>query len=128
MSDQQNKDPLHGVTLKAILEELVARYGWDEMAAKIRINCFSNDPNMKSSLTFLRKTPWARDKVEQLYLVSINGKLSKGTKPKPKPLKPAGAKPPPAKTKFAESKSPWGTAKPKINVWTGKPFEDGEDS
>lgn len=131
MSDQRSKDPLHGVTLKAILEELVARYGWKEMAAKIRINCFSQDPNMKSSLTFLRKTPWARCKVEQLYLISINGKLSQGTKPKSSKSpgwKAPGVKPPEANMKRTKANSPWdSTASTKINVWTGKPLEDGEE-
>lgn len=70
MTTQQN-NPLHGKTLASILEYLVEFYGWEELAKKIRINCFSNDPNVKSSLTFLRKTPWARDKVEALYLYTM---------------------------------------------------------
>ncbi len=61
-------DPLHGMTLQAILERLVAQYGWEELGQKIRIRCFQSDPSVKSSLTFLRKTPWAREKVEKLYL------------------------------------------------------------
>ncbi|MFZ1660264.1 MAG: VF530 family protein, partial [Flavobacteriales bacterium] len=60
--------PLHGVKLADILEALVEHYGWEKMAAKVNINCFKSDPSIKSSLTFLRKTPWARDKVEALYL------------------------------------------------------------
>ena len=60
-------DPLHGIKLQDMLEQLVDEYGWDGLASRIRINCFSNDPNFKSSLNFLRKTPWARDKVETLY-------------------------------------------------------------
>ena len=60
-------DPLHGIKLQDMLEQLVDEYGWDGLAKRIRINCFSNDPNFKSSLTFLRKTPWARNKVEALY-------------------------------------------------------------
>ncbi|CAK7005269.1 MAG: hypothetical protein PEGG_00182 [Paraeggerthella hongkongensis] len=60
-------DPLHGITLKTMLEELVDEYGWNELARRIHINCFSNNPNLKSSLNFLRKTPWARNKVEELY-------------------------------------------------------------
>ncbi len=67
----QPKNPLHGVTLKAILEALVAEFGWVEMSKRIRINCFSKDPSINSSLTFLRKTPWARNKVENLYMRSI---------------------------------------------------------
>ena len=65
--DQPN-NPLHGMKLAAILELLVEHHGWDGLAAKVNVNCFKNDPSIKSSLTFLRKTPWARDKVEQLYL------------------------------------------------------------
>lgn len=61
-------DPLHGITLQAILERLVEHYGWEELGERIRIRCFTSDPSIKSSLTFLRKTPWARLKVEKLYL------------------------------------------------------------
>ena len=64
-------NPLHGITLKAILEELVAKYGWEYMDEKVRINCFAVNPTINSSLKFLRKTPWAREKVEQLYIRSI---------------------------------------------------------
>lgn len=60
-------DPLHGVTLEAMLTRLVDEYGWDDLASRARINCFANDPSIKSSLKFLRKTPWARKKVEDLY-------------------------------------------------------------
>ena len=68
MSDShQSKDPLHGVTLQVIVERLVERYGWDELSELIRIRCFANDPSVKSTLKFLRKTPWAREKVEGLY-------------------------------------------------------------
>lgn len=63
------KDPLHGKTLEAILTELVERYGWEALASMITINCFTNDPSIKSSLHFLRRTPWARTKVENLYIV-----------------------------------------------------------
>jgi uncharacterized protein (DUF2132 family) len=62
------QDPLHGITLEALLNELVVQYGWDELGHRIRINCFTDDPSIKSSLKFLRKTPWARQKVERLYL------------------------------------------------------------
>jgi uncharacterized protein (DUF2132 family) len=68
MSDQQSNDPLHGITLEMILTQLVEHYGWDEMGRIINIRCFNNDPSIKSSLKFLRKTPWARNKVEALYL------------------------------------------------------------
>ncbi|MNN96725.1 hypothetical protein D3C81_2157560 [compost metagenome] len=67
MTDQP-KNPLHGVTLEAILNQLVAAYGWDGLAQRIDIRCFRNDPSIKSSLTFLRRTPWAREKVEALYI------------------------------------------------------------
>ena len=72
MNKQQSNDPLHGKTLKFILEYLVGIYGWQEMSRKIRINCFAKDPSIKSSLTFLRKTPWARKKVEDFYIVTEN--------------------------------------------------------
>jgi uncharacterized protein (DUF2132 family) len=69
MTDQRATDPLHGITLETVLTELVAHYGWEEMGRTIRIRCFNNDPSIKSSLQFLRKTPWARKKVERLYLI-----------------------------------------------------------
>jgi len=65
----QSNDPLHGITLETILNALVEHYGWDELGWRIDINCFNSDPSVKSSLKFLRKTPWARKKVEKLYLV-----------------------------------------------------------
>jgi uncharacterized protein (DUF2132 family) len=65
-----DNDPLHGVTLKMIMEHLVVRYGWEELGRMVEIRCFTHDPSMASSLKFLRKTPWARDKVEALYLRS----------------------------------------------------------
>lgn len=64
----QARNPLHGITLEAILTQLVQHYGWPELAKRIRINCFAKDPSIKSSLKFLRRTPWARNKVEDLYL------------------------------------------------------------
>lgn len=67
MSTPQTNDPLHGITLEIILNRLVLHYGWKELGAKISINCFSKDPSIQSSLKFLRKTPWARKKVETLY-------------------------------------------------------------
>lgn len=63
-----SRDPLHGVTLKMIVTRLEEKYGWEELARRIRINCFSSDPSISSSLKFLRKTPWARQKIETLYL------------------------------------------------------------
>lgn len=67
-TSQQPKDPLHGVTLEQMLIGLEARLGWDELARRIDIRCFKNNPSIKSSLAFLRKTPWARKKVEELFL------------------------------------------------------------
>lgn len=67
-TDQQLKDPLHGVTLEALLTELVEVYGWVKLGRLIDIRCFNNDPSIKSSLKFLRKTPWARKQVEDLYI------------------------------------------------------------
>lgn len=67
-TNQQTNDPMHGVKLIDILEKLVAEYGWEELGVRININCFKSNPTIKSSLKFLRRTPWARDKVEQLYL------------------------------------------------------------
>ena len=66
--DMPATDPLHGKTLEAILKHLVEHFGWKELGSIIKINCFNNDPGIKSSLTFLRKTPWARKKVEDLYI------------------------------------------------------------
>lgn len=70
-----SNDPLEGKTLEAILTELLDRYGWPLLADEIPINCFSNDPSIKSSLKFLRRTPWARAKVETLYLRHLAGEL-----------------------------------------------------
>ena len=67
-----SNDPLHGKTLQAILEYLVKEMGWEEMGNHIRINCFTDNPSINSSLKFLRKTPWARKKVEDLYLWVID--------------------------------------------------------
>lgn len=72
-SHSQPNNPLHGVTLKEIVETLVSTLGWEEMARRVNINCFKSDPSIKSSLTFLRKTPWARAKVEQMYLDTCGG-------------------------------------------------------
>lgn len=72
MEGTQPNNPLHGITLEQILIELVDRYGWQELGKRITINCFISNPSIKSSLTFLRKTPWARKKVEDLFLSSVN--------------------------------------------------------
>ena len=71
MSDKQPDNPLHGVKLVDILQYLEATYGWEELGKRINIRCFNYDPSINSSLKFLRRTPWAREKVEQLYLYSI---------------------------------------------------------
>jgi uncharacterized protein (DUF2132 family) len=71
MSVQVSKDPLHGKTLEFIVNYLVDYYGWDQLSMHIRINCFTNNPSVQSSLKFLRKTPWARKKVEDLYLAVV---------------------------------------------------------
>ncbi|MBF0229898.1 MAG: DUF2132 domain-containing protein [Desulfamplus sp.] len=68
MDKQQKKNPLHGITLEQILNILVNHYGWSELGKIINIKCFQNEPSVKSSLVFLRKTPWARKKVEDLYI------------------------------------------------------------
>ena len=65
---EQANNPLHGKTLESILNALVGHYGWKELGERIRINCFTADPSIKSSLKFLRKTPWARKKVEDLFI------------------------------------------------------------
>jgi uncharacterized protein (DUF2132 family) len=72
MEKQQSKDPLHGITLKTILEQLVEYYGFDTLGEFVNIKCFNDNPSIKSSLTFLRKTEWARKKVEELYLDSLS--------------------------------------------------------
>ncbi|MDC3260650.1 VF530 family protein [Winogradskyella sp.] len=66
--DSQPNNPLHGVKLQLIIEDLVANYGWEYMGYQINIRCFTHDPSVKSSLKFLRRTPWARTKVEKMYL------------------------------------------------------------
>ncbi len=71
MSQEQPNNPLHGIKLAEILDFLVEEYGWDELGQEINIRCFQNNPTKKSSLKFLRTTPWAREKVEQLYLDTI---------------------------------------------------------
>ena len=71
MNEQQAKDPLHGLTLEHILNLLVNDYGWEKLGKYIKIRCFTSNPSIPSSLKFLRKTPWAREKVEKLYLASL---------------------------------------------------------
>ena len=71
MDREKSNDPLHGITLEFIVRYLISNLGWEEMASRIRINCFAKDPSLQSTLKFLRKTPWARKKVEELYLLTI---------------------------------------------------------
>ena len=75
--DAQPNNPLHGKTLESVLTYLVEIYGWPELAERIRINCFHENPSIKSSLTFLRKTAWARAKVEKLYLWTLQNESKK---------------------------------------------------
>jgi uncharacterized protein (DUF2132 family) len=72
MTTEQPNNPLHGLTLETVVVKLAEHYGWDELANKININCFKNEPSVKSSLKFLRKTPWAREQVENLYLSTFS--------------------------------------------------------
>lgn len=74
MTDARRQDPLHGVTLEVMVTQLVERFGWEELGRRIEIKCFTNDPSIASSLKFLRRTPWARQKVEVLYRRAQYGK------------------------------------------------------
>ncbi len=78
-SDGRVRDPLHGVTLERMLRELVEHFGWDAMGRRVKIRCFTSDPSVGSSLHFLRKTPWARDKVEGLYLQMLRERSRRGS-------------------------------------------------
>lgn len=80
MDNIKSKNPLHGVTLEKIVTDLQAKYGWARLGEEINIKCFTTNPSIKSSLVFLRRTPWARVKVEKLYLASLNGKLNDAPK------------------------------------------------
>ena len=80
LNQSQPNNPLHGITLKAILEYLVAEYGWERLGDRINIQCFNHEPSINSSLKFLRKTDWARAKVERLYLYSISYDARHGKK------------------------------------------------
>lgn len=80
MTDHHANDPLHGVTLEMQVNALVTRFGWVELSKRININCFKNDPSVKSSLKFLRRTPWARAEVEALYLDSLDKPAADKTK------------------------------------------------
>jgi uncharacterized protein (DUF2132 family) len=80
MTGENSKDPLHGITLEHVLTELHAQYGWEALAEKVNIRCFKENPSLMSSLKFLRKTPWARAKVERLYVRLISRRSGKGQK------------------------------------------------
>jgi len=71
MAETQNNNPLHGITLKTIVTALVEQYGWEQLGKRIDIRCFTHDPSINSSLKFLRNTPWARAKVEELYVLGV---------------------------------------------------------
>ncbi|MEQ8956205.1 MAG: VF530 family protein [Gammaproteobacteria bacterium] len=73
MSNEQPNNPLHGITLEQVVTRLEKHYGWNGLAERININCFKSDPSVKSSLKFLRRTQWARDKVESLYISTFAG-------------------------------------------------------
>ncbi|QSX32334.1 DUF2132 domain-containing protein [Shewanella avicenniae] len=125
MSTNQShpNDPLHGKTLEAILQHLEQQYGFEGLADRIKVNCFSNDPNIKSCLKFFRKTPWAREKLERLYIKSIGEKMPehlksvahrKPTLAAPKSVKPAAThtgKGTDTSTGTGENSAIWGTPK-----------------
>jgi uncharacterized protein (DUF2132 family) len=71
MNSEQTNNPLHGLTLESVVARLVDHYGWEELGRRISINCFKNDPSLKSSLTFLRRKAWAREQVENLYVATF---------------------------------------------------------
>lgn len=78
--EKKSHNPWHGVTLEKIVTDLQTKYGWERLGEEIRIKCFTDNPSLKSSLVFLRRTPWARAKVEKLYLASLKGGLDKAPK------------------------------------------------
>lgn len=80
MTDAQPKNPLHGVTLERMLNEMVEHFGWEAMGQRIRVRCFTDDPSVPSSLKFLRRTPWAREKVEEMYLFMLRERARQARK------------------------------------------------
>lgn len=86
----QPRNPLHGMTLEAVLAALVARYGWEGLAERVPLRCFSQDPSLRSSLKLLRSTPWAREKVESLYLFMLR-EVRRGTPQEPAPPGPGAS-------------------------------------
>lgn len=111
MTDIKPKDPLHGVTLEKLLTELVENFGWLALAGQVNINCFKSDPSIKSSLKFLRRTPWARKEVETLYLDFVEGLLKPDMSSKSKRRSSPVAAQPAAGKKISSAKpaadSPW---------------------
>jgi uncharacterized protein (DUF2132 family) len=107
MTENQPNDPLHGVTLEKLLTVLVDNFGWPALAGQVNINCFKSDPSIKSSLKFLRRTPWARKEVETLYLDFVEGLLKPDMSSKSK----RRSAPAPAAKKVSSAKpaadSPW---------------------
>lgn len=103
MSEEQPNNPLHGITLEQVVTRLERRYGWAYLATNININCFKSNPSVKSSLKFLRKTLWAREKVEALYIAAFRDE---------KPVKPAAVNQVPVK------EAPTVEASQKSNPWT----------
>ena len=85
MIKERTNDPLHGITLEMILNSLIKEYSWDELGALINIRCFNYDPSIRSSLKFLRRTPWARKKVEVLYL-KLRNTIRPSTNPSARPI------------------------------------------
>lgn len=85
MSDPQPKNPMHGVTLEEIVNSLVEKYGWEKLSKRLDFRCFKNDPSVKSTLKFLRKAPWARKRVEDLYLATKKKSGTKSSKKKRRP-------------------------------------------
>ena len=83
MTDKQPNNPLHGITLEQLVTQLVDHYGWESLGERININCFKSDPSIKSSLKFLRKTLWAREKVERLYIVMQSKSVTSSALPSP---------------------------------------------
>lgn len=107
MNSEQPNNPLHGLKLEQIVTQLVERYGWEGLTGRIDINCFKSDPSVKSSLKFLRKTPWAREKVESLYLSTFAPAGSGKSRPgKPGATKPKSANPKPDNAEPARP-DPW---------------------
>lgn len=79
MAGSQARNPLHGITLETIVNDLVEHFGWEELGRQVNIRCFTSDPSVASSLKFLRRTPWARQKVESLYLFMLREKARSGS-------------------------------------------------